>query len=857
MDRGEALRSTIEEAIARERQRGLATTIAWDETARARAESQFPRIEGFEIESVLGRGGMGIVFKAIQTSLGRPVALKMISDRADASSQHFERFEKEAKAVAELNDPHFVQIYEFGQADGRPYMALEFVDGGSLEQYRQGEPQSAEFAAQTVETLARAMQKAHAAGLVHRDLKPHNVLLTRDRHPKITDFGLVKRHGPDETQLTQQGSVMGTASYMAPEQSRGDPNVGPAADIHALGAILYCLLTARPPFLAATVPDTILQVRNQDPIPPSRLRPGIPKDLETICLKCLEKEAPKRYGSAKDLADDLSNYREGRPIVARPVGAVERGWRWAKRNPWVASLGTTAAAALLAVAVVSSVMSWQLSITNTQLEKKTEEANSNARRAEVARSKEEEQRHEAETARDNFRDLENLSFEGFHDLLYHVDSVLRDDSVEFEKRVTALKIAMEGLAKIRQFTEDHPLAGRDEAIGWQRLGQAYQAAGQLEEALKLFDRAHEIIEQFSQQQPNEPVSKANLAAILNTRAQVHERLGNTLQARTYYEEGLKWRLRWAELLPDRDDPKLAVARSYYQIGRMFLKLGDPQAALEHYDKARQWYRAMPTKLLRGPVIYPELAALEQRLGETFYSLGNADEAERMLGNALQKRTDLHNTFHTDKTIRDVNLSRLELGDFYLAARKDPAKAWAQYKEVLAGFQRSWEANPQSAVRRVDLGVIEYRLGVLLLRATEAGVTLDGIPDGDKAQAHFERSCQLREELANIDPDDKQSKIEWAVALARCGQSAEAEEQAKILAEKGKGNPRLLFQAACTFALASVTDDDELGDRCRDEAFRVLKELIDAGWKDRVALLDDPDLDPVRKDTRFDELLEKL
>ena len=262
-----------------------------------------PAVAGFEILEELGRGGMGVVYKARQINLGRLVALKMVLAGAHAGPGALARLHKEAQAVASLQHPDIVQIHDVGQAGGLPYLSLEFIDGGSLAQQMDGRPQDITQVAWTIHTLARAIHAAHLQGIVHRDLKPANILLTADGRPKITDFGLARRLG-DDSDLTRTGTIVGTPDYMAPEQACGQVHdAGPSIDQHALGAILYELLTGRPPFRGATPSDTIEQVRTQEPVPPTWLRPKVPRDLETICLKCLQKEPHRRYPDAGALAD--------------------------------------------------------------------------------------------------------------------------------------------------------------------------------------------------------------------------------------------------------------------------------------------------------------------------------------------------------------------------------------------------------------------------------------------------------------------------------------------------------------------------------------------------------------------------
>jgi WD40 repeat protein/serine/threonine protein kinase len=321
-----------------------------------------PKVSGFDILGELGRGGMGVVYKARQTKLNRVVALKMILAGGHADDADLARFRSEARSAARLQHPNIVQIHEIGEHNGLPYFSLEYCPGGSLAEQLDGTPLPSWLAAGMVETLARTMHAAHQRGIVHRDLKPANVLLSWEEDAfgssaasaspaeramppldrcilKITDFGLAKKLDASYEQRTQSGAILGTPSYMAPEQALGkSKEVAPTADVYALGAILYELMTGRPPFKAATPLDTLLQVLSAEPVPPRKLRPKVPLDLETICLKCLQKEPNQRYPSAKALARDLRYFLDGEPIDARPMGRTERLIKWVKRRPLVVCL---------------------------------------------------------------------------------------------------------------------------------------------------------------------------------------------------------------------------------------------------------------------------------------------------------------------------------------------------------------------------------------------------------------------------------------------------------------------------------------------------------------------------------------
>jgi tetratricopeptide (TPR) repeat protein len=318
--------------------------------------ADLPQVPGYRVEAVLGSGGMGVVYRAWHLRLGRAVALKMLLAGPCARPQELARFQREAEAVAALGHPNIVQIHDVGDVEGRPYFTMELVEGGDLAEKIQGVPQPARQAAALVATLADAIHVAHQNGIVHRDLKPGNILLTADGTPKVTDFGLARRLEGDR-EITLSGAILGTPSYMAPEQARGDKSaIGPATDVYALGTILYELLTGRPPFRADSGTATLQQVVADEPVSPVRLNPRVPRDLETICLKCLHKEPHRRYASARALADDLRRFDRGEPITACPVGPVERGLRWVRRRPALAA--ALAAGVLLASALVGAALWW-------------------------------------------------------------------------------------------------------------------------------------------------------------------------------------------------------------------------------------------------------------------------------------------------------------------------------------------------------------------------------------------------------------------------------------------------------------------------------------------------------------------
>jgi tetratricopeptide (TPR) repeat protein len=332
--------------------------------AAGRESGALPHIPGYDVEAMIGHGGMGVVYRARHIKLDRVVAVKMLRSGDIASPRELAGLLKEARAIAGLKHPHIVQVHDVGELDGGgeesslPYFTMEYVEGGSLARKLDGKPLPARDAAALVAALVEAVHTAHMGGIVHRDIKPANVLLGLDGSPKITDFGLARRTQGEPTG-TLSAAAMGTPSYMAPEQALGRPEAfQPSVDVYALGALLYELLTGRPPFRAESNVETHRQVISQEPVAPSRLNAKVPRDLETICLKCLQKTISRRYATARDLSDDLGRFQRGEPIRARPIGPLERLSKLARRHP---AYTAAVIGAMVAVGAILGAVLWTLS----------------------------------------------------------------------------------------------------------------------------------------------------------------------------------------------------------------------------------------------------------------------------------------------------------------------------------------------------------------------------------------------------------------------------------------------------------------------------------------------------------------
>ena len=499
-------------------------------------------IPGYEILGELGRGGMGIVYQARQKGLNRLVALKMILHADYAGPEERRRFRAEAESIARLRHAHIVQVYEVGEHNGSPYFSLEFCRGGSLAGTLDGTPLVPQKAAVLLEQLARAIHAAHVAGIVHRDLKPANVLLSEDGSPRITDFGLAKQLDNQQWQ-TASGAVFGTASYMAPEQARGARSqIGPATDVYALGAILYELLTGRPPFRGATTADTLLQVVSSEPVSPRRLQPGVSRDLDTICLKCLQKQAARRYDSALALADDLARFQAGEPILARPVGSLERLLRWARRSPRVASL--SAAVLLLVVLLLTGSLLATARISETLQEERTQREKAE-RFAEDNQKLADKERRAADTARQVASMLAKL-FES-------ADPIGILSGTPSSTRSTGDRLAIRQMldsasGEARQKFADQPALL---ALLLDSLGNSYRSMGLYDQAEPLLREAVALRREEAREHP------LDLAESLHHLAWWHHEKGDYDAAERMYQQALDLRI---QALHTEEDRRVAASK---------------------------------------------------------------------------------------------------------------------------------------------------------------------------------------------------------------------------------------------------------------------------------------------------------
>jgi serine/threonine-protein kinase len=751
-------------------------------------------VPGYEILGELGRGGMGVVYRARQVALDRPVALKMVLSGAHAGEAERARFKAEAEAVARLQHPNVVQIHEVGEADGHPFFSLELVDGGSLDKRLSGTLLAPQPAAALVETLARAVAAAHQRGIVHRDPKPANVLLTMTGTPKITDFGLAKRLDVPTGQ-TPSGAVLGTPSYMAPEQAGGKKNdLGPAADIYALGAILYECLTGRPPFRAATTLDTVLQVLHDEPVPPRRLQPQVPRDLESICLKCLEKDPRKRYVTGEALAEDLRRFQAGEPIAARRPGPLGRAWRWGRRNKAVAAAaGAAALFLILGTAVSAGLAIWALA--------KAREAHASAVAAAASEEEARDQHgktHDALVAESRRRRQARQALDTLADAVIG-ELLARRRELEPEQ-----KAFLERVLRLEQEFARDVGADTDSLLGaadsHRRVGAIQHRLGRLPQAEEAFREALNLYRRLEHENPGELSYAARQAAVWNDLGNVLRELGRPREADAALERALRLSGRGtgdANRPPREASLAAAMARMNQALNRELS--GDLDGAVAGYREVLAGLAAAENAPAVSEADLALLAKCRSNLGSALNTQGHNRQAAEQLVTAVASWRLLCTHFPRQpeyrsglaKALHNLGSAREGLGEF--------AEAEARFREA---------AEVEKKLADEYAGVPEYQadlanhLDRLATRQLRSGRLREAESSYRGAVTAAARAARDRPQAAELRAQEASVREHLAVCLAMARRFADAEpalrealDAWRSLVHDVSQNPRLALRHA--------------------------------------------------------------
>jgi serine/threonine-protein kinase len=836
---------------------------------------------------------MGVVYKAQQSRLNRIVALKMVLAGAHASKLQLARFDQEARAVARLQHPNIVQIHEIGEQDGLPYFSLEFVDGGTLAKLIDHQPQPPRTAAEMAETLARAMHFAHEQNIIHRDLKPENILLTRSASrssgsvsmdpnartlssgssktveigaatpvitPKITDFGLAKAIEDEGSNNTASGTIMGTPSYMAPEQARGEKSAhGPLCDLYSLGAILYELLTGRPPFQGASILDTLDQVRNREPVPVRQLQPKVPIDLETICLKCLQKDAGKRYASCAELADDLARFIAGHPIQARPVSGVERFWRMCRRNPKVAGLSAAAVVLLVCTAAVSLWAAVTMSAKNKVIEDEKTAAINSAKEADEARKT--AVAAEKESAKNS--ELANAQAAIALNTLQRLISKVQDETgpdaapetLEFKRYM--MQTALDGVKQVSDRGEGSTSLDATRAAAHMQLGQMFRQLGKSKEAMAEFKKVHEIAKARVVIKKGTDASRRNLAASLLMLAEMDKELDRNMQAAlAHNKESLAL---WEEIdqfpkadelgqgLTKKPEVKAGLAELNTRVGVTYVRLGDPAQGMPYFRKALAVRRELSQAEPNNIVYRLDMARSILAIGDNSFRI---EDSATALASFEESMSIVEEVFRQKPTVlaykQELARANSLKGDFHLRSG-EVEKARPLYERALALSKEIVKVDGKKFDYQWDLGHAHYRLGLLALRAKDEG--------GGKDQ--FENCRVVRDKLAAQDKGNDRRQMELMLPLAHCGKHAEAAAIAANLLGGVTDGELLIDVARCYAQCAATSSDDALRQKYTTEAIQAIEKAVKQGYRDIVYLSTETDLDPLRAQEGFRRLLDDI
>ncbi len=566
----------------------------------------------YELLTELGRGGMGVVYRARQVSLNRPVALKMIKAGVLAADDDLRRFQNEAEAVALLDHPGIVPVHEVGEHQGQRYFSMRLVDGGNLAERLSAYRDDPRAAAALVAEAAEAVLHAHMRGILHRDLEPANILVDPEGHPHITDFGLAKRVEAD-ADLTTSGAILGTPAYMAPEQASGRRgSITTATDVHGLGAVLYAMLTGRGPFGGDSIVDTLTMVREQPPVPPRKFNAKVPRDLEVICLKCLEKDPRRRYSGAQAVVDDLRRWLEDRPILARPVGALERARLWCRRKPAVAAL---AAAVVLAVVVGTAAVIAVQARANADLRA------SNAREKErFALAADAIRLFHGEVSRDLL--LNEKQFEGLRGKLLR-------GAADFYGRLETL---LEGQAD----RDSRASLGR----AYFELGELTDEIGDKTAALGVHAKALAVRRALAVGPDTLATAWRDVARSLVEVGNLQASTGDADVAMASLREALAIRGRLAAADPSVVEFQEELAASHDAIGLLLARTGKPAGAMASHGEALTLWRKLAADHPATARFRRDLAACQNHIARVLHGIGKRAEALAMYREALASGREL-------------------------------------------------------------------------------------------------------------------------------------------------------------------------------------------------------------------------
>ena len=821
-------------------------------------------VPGYTILEILGRGGMGIVYKARQDKANRLVALKMILSGAHAGEAERLRFQAEAQAVASLSHPHIVQVYEVSETpEGHCYFSLEYVAGGTLAERLRQDPLPPDAAADLIEALARAIQTAHEHGIIHRDLKPQNILLahgvqsqksnvkssldigplTLDNqqtshhstthhspltlNPKISDFGLAKRLDADDS-LTHTGAIMGTPSYMAPEQALGQSkHVGPAADIYALGAILYECLTGRPPFKGTTLAETLDQVRSMEPVPPQRLVKDIPRDLETICLHCLRKEPERRYASAELLAEDIRRFRAGLPLSVRPVGTLERVGRWCRRNPkWAAMIGTVFLL-LCGVSAVSLYAYFTVAAKNKDIEAKNELAEKRL-----------------------LQSIDAVSLFARDARIFCEDAMVPAVSRQKLYEVLINQLEKNVDDKEGPFDEDRI---RNKILMYQQIAQVNADLGGLErlkKAREWDEKGLALTEEWLKNKPGDPAARSHRAAYVHLLGVADQRAGKKKDADVKYKEALDIR---RELW---NNPEFRKQIDRFTPGKSYTNLADSLDTHHLFDESlkvrEDAYEQFGTFELLDAWCWTCWKA-------GFYAKDYSTKKVH-LAKSVELSGKLHELRPTSRgvlkrwafVLRD--LGELEYDHDNVPESQKHYKKLAEVTQMLATAPDLARQRQSFARAWYTLGIIEKKLG-----------------HDTEAKKHFERCRLIREELLRDYPDFDtyvHLEIDLLFAQVALGEHEQAVKKADEIGKENSTNNNILYRLACIYSLSipaveearrpgSLTSADKaLQGQYKDKALESLENSLFYGNRDYFRIRTDADLIRIRSDPRFEKIMGK-